>query len=1119
LETILRNYEHFKKCLVMKEGCSSDSDIGIRELQLFVDHFLRDRDIFESFGLENLHGLGHLSFSHWQAMQQWSISRDIDDLEKGVLALDDEPKTNDAQGENLSTPIQDAENHTPASISPQLNSTASVRLISSGFKDGGQWMLTASRGGGLSSNESAIRRKRRRLWGPESDGDFMPIQAVLPHGITVNSTEAKAGADLLAAARDGRMDLATILLDQGANVNFTAPSGNTPVSMAARNGHYEVTRLLLQRGANVDGSGRDRGVPLIAAAKMGHSEIAMLLLDHGATLKSDTAVARSLLVSAAKYGDTDLVQNLLQRDININCAVPERDSTNRGLHSFMLKSAEYRSPLAAAIEGGHLKTVQLLLERGAKPNDHERDSHSPLAIAIKDGHNETALQLLEHKANPNVFRPMGCTLLRAAVERGNCELVRRLLQYGADPNQESAPGILRSPLSVATKEGNIEIVQLLLDCGANPNGHERDSNSPLVIAIKGGRNEIAFKLLEHGADPNRESLNTTDEWDLYLLRRTENLQSPLSVATKGGNIEIVRLLLDCGVNPNGHERDSNSPLVIAIKGGHNKIALQLLERKANPNGHERDSNSPLVIAIKGGHNEVALQLLERKANPNGHERDPDSPLAIAIKGGHNEIVLQLLERKANPNAIGLEIGSPLKAAVRRGNHELVRYLLQCGADPNQGSPNDTTGEWGLYPLWGTEDLRSPLSVATKRGDTEIVQLLLEYGANPNGHDGNPSFPLAIAESAGHSAIKEVLLRYGASLDDSIVIAIKQKESKRAYQRLHELFLKEHLRFFASSRENSASSSFLAIGNKLQDHRKMWKRGIHTLRQILSNDTPQTLEEAVSFLHIVSAMRLLIHGDEMIGSKDEFLEDLDRWKVIVADEERSLYDEIMFAMWGKEPNSPLAGDSVYTIETQLEYFRRLASSLIAQTGITRLSGAPSGHGLYRLRAVHSSYESLQNPPPSYPKHQRADQSTIGEEPPLLVQDDHRFIEMHGGEQILAEPTSPPSHLVVFLMAGAIFGIVITFLLSEQVLDFLLYYTNLNLVSRNFSRNSSLRRSIRHQQTKILNHIIDSVVLPLRNCTYPGTLHQVCVRIIGALKQGRINTCRELAMALREGAQVG
>jgi ankyrin repeat protein len=988
LETILRNYEHFKRCLVTKEECLSDSDIGIQELRLFVDHFLRDRDIFESFGLENLHELGHLSFSHWQAMQQWSISRDIDDLEQGVLALDDEPKANDAQEENLSTPIQDAENHTPASMSPQLNPTASVQPISSGFEGEGQWMLTASQVGGLSSDEPAIQRKRRRIWVEESDGDFMPIQAVLPHGITINSTEADAGANLLAAARDGRMDLATILPDQGANVNFTAPSGDTPVSMAAQNGHCGVAQLLLQRGANVDGSGRDWGVPLIAAAKMRHSEIAMLLLDHGATLKSDTAVARGLLVSAAKYGDTDLVQNLLERDININCVAPERDSTDRSLYSLILESAEHRSPLAAATEGGHLKTVQLLLERGAKPNGHGRDSDLPLAIAIKGGHNEIALQLLEHKANPNALRPIGYTLLRTAVKCGNYELVRCLLQYGADPNRESLNTAsewplyppwrtedLKSPLNAATKGGNIEIVQLLLEHGANPNGHERDSDSPLVTAIKHGYNKIALQLLEHkanpnifrpkkdtplkaavecgnhklvryllqyGADPNQGSPNdTTGEWDLYPLWCTEDLRSPLSVATKRGNIEIVQLLLDCGANPNGHERDS------------------------------------------------------------------DSPLAIAINSGHNEVALQLLERKANPNAIGLEIGTPLKAAVECGDYELVRRLLQCGADPNQESPNNTTCEWGFYPRWRTKDLQSPLSVAAKGGNIEIIPLLLEYGANPNGYEHDSDSPL----------------------DDSVVIAIKQKESKRAYQRLHEVFLKEHLRFFASSRENSASSSFLAIGNKLQDHRKMWKRGIHTLRQILSNDIPQTLEEAVSFLHIVSAMRLFIHGDEMIGSKDEFLEDLDRWKVIVADEERSLYDEIMFAMWGKEPNSPLAGDSVYTIEAQLEYFQRLASSLIAQTGVTQLSGAPSGHGLHRLRAVHSGYESLQNPPPSYPKHQRADQSTTGEERPLLVQDDHRFIEMHGREQILTEPTPPPSHLVVFLMAGAIFGIVITFLLSE------------------------------------------------------------------------------------------
>jgi hypothetical protein len=58
-------------------------------MDLFVNHFLADRDIFQSFGFEALYELGILSASHWQVMQRWSIDKDIDDLEAGILDLDD----------------------------------------------------------------------------------------------------------------------------------------------------------------------------------------------------------------------------------------------------------------------------------------------------------------------------------------------------------------------------------------------------------------------------------------------------------------------------------------------------------------------------------------------------------------------------------------------------------------------------------------------------------------------------------------------------------------------------------------------------------------------------------------------------------------------------------------------------------------------------------------------------------------------------------------------------------------------------------------------------------------------------------------------------------------------
>ena len=57
---------------------------------------------------------------------------------------------------------------------------------------------------------------------------------------------------LLYAARDGRVELARMLLDAGASVNRAEANGITPLLMALTNDHMEVARLLIERGADVE---------------------------------------------------------------------------------------------------------------------------------------------------------------------------------------------------------------------------------------------------------------------------------------------------------------------------------------------------------------------------------------------------------------------------------------------------------------------------------------------------------------------------------------------------------------------------------------------------------------------------------------------------------------------------------------------------------------------------------------------------------------------------------------------------------------------------------------------------------------------------------------------------
>lgn len=476
----------------------------------------------------------------------------------------------------------------------------------------------------------------------------------------------------------------------------------------------------------------------------------------------------------------------------------------------------------------------------------------------------------------------------------------------------------------------------------------------------------------------------------------------------------------------------------------------LLQHGANINDAECEGGGPPTVDTKSDRIATAQLLLQQGADPNWSEMPGVRPLSAAIRSGNIEGCRLLLDHGADIHVAELQGMAPLALAANHGHHEMVQFLLQHGADPNWRGSDDANLVQNLWMRaidvhWqGVTSMPSPLAVAAEGGHLQIVQLLLEHGAYPNGGQGDSGTPLELAFKGGYFEITQLLLDHGAdagayhrslaplTISDLAAyqdeLMVKQKETAMAYRRLRKLFLNEHRWFHISSQQNSASGSFLDIGARLGNYRQMWRTGIQALRQILANNLPDTLEQAVSFLHIVSAMQRFIDGTEVIGSKDAFLDDLDRWRLIVPEQELSLYDEIVLAVWGKEPTSHLADDSIHTDEDLLKYFQTLASSLISQTDLTHLCESKQGHELYRLRTVYSAYEVPYNPSFHYPRNQQAEETVSCPDSPFPIQQDHRFVEMHG-ERSIANRNTPVSHLVIFLMAGAIFGIVIKFLLSK------------------------------------------------------------------------------------------
>jgi hypothetical protein len=403
--------------------------------------------------------------------------------------------------------------------------------------------------------------------------------------------------------------------------------------------------------------------------------------------------------------------------------------------------------------------------------------------------------------------------------------------------------------------------------------------------------------------------------------------------------------------------------------------------------------------------------IELGANVNGDHLV--CPLVTAASHGHLAIARLLLQKGAR---IGGRGGSqnPLRAAAANGHLDMVDYLYEQGADLN-GCAHHPLG--------------NPLTAAFESKNEKIPPFLVQHGACWSQYinaRADARLKDALPDSYLYCSGMDSMTRCGERPTD---ILDEGNDRLPGYRRLRQIFLEDYSVFLSRHKAHSASHELKALGCKLRNHRETWKAGIATIRQLLDGSPPQKVDQIVGFLLVVSAMRSFLNfEDDELGSRDEFCDDLDRWRAILGNDQLPLYDEVVLKIWGKGSNGHIAGHLSSSVIDHLTYFQNLVTSLIGHSATPSLERDLLFTG-ERLRTIQSKHRHQKHTGGNLTQAKGAESTDPGISV-LPTQECHRYKEIHSEIPGMAQNAPPAPAFVVFLMAGAIFGIVITFLTCKM-----------------------------------------------------------------------------------------
>eukprot|EP00730_Choanoeca_flexa_P000815 TRINITY_DN10347_c0_g1_i1.p1 TRINITY_DN10347_c0_g1~~TRINITY_DN10347_c0_g1_i1.p1 ORF type:complete len:1108 (+),score=280.88 TRINITY_DN10347_c0_g1_i1:63-3386(+) len=178
-----------------------------------------------------------------------------------------------------------------------------------------------------------------------------------------------------------------------------------------------------------------------------------------------------------------------------------------------LESANGMTPLQAAVKSGVASVVELLLEKGADPDEQSSDTSSgetPLMMACRYQHADIVKVLLKYDADILVRDSAGEVALHKACDAGCLPCARAILDHDASCVNSRDRFERRTPLFQAVRVNSLPLVECLLAHGAHVSPRDVRGWTPHTRAVFRGHVEVADRL-EQAVQTMREDNADKDQ--------------------------------------------------------------------------------------------------------------------------------------------------------------------------------------------------------------------------------------------------------------------------------------------------------------------------------------------------------------------------------------------------------------------------------------------------------------------------------------------------------------------------------------------------------------------------------------------------------------------------------